>query len=201
IKNAIQAQSHRTVFEKLREVALAYKLAHKWSKEKILTAYLNTIYFGNGAYGIESAAQTYFGQDVNHVGCGTPGHELCVQQLQPWEAALLAGIIQSPTEYDPATHPVQARVRRNVVLQQMLEQGYITRPVYEQSVVEALPAAKDIQSPRQQTVESVDAGYFTSWVTQQVIERYGAARTLNGGLRIKTTLDLQLQQAAERAVK
>ncbi|HMC71849.1 MAG TPA: penicillin-binding transpeptidase domain-containing protein, partial [Mycobacteriales bacterium] len=71
---------------------------------------------------------------------------------------------------------------------------------YEQSVVEALPAAKDIQSPRQQTVESVDAGYFTSWVTQQVIERYGAARTLNGGLRIKTTLDLQLQQAAERAV-
>ena len=63
IKNALQAQSHRTIFEKLREAALAYQLSHKWSKEKILTAYLNTIYFGNGAYGIESAAQTYFGQD------------------------------------------------------------------------------------------------------------------------------------------
>ena len=61
IKNALQAQSHRTIFEKLREAALAYQLSHKWSKEKILTAYLNTIYFGNGAYGIESAAQTYFG--------------------------------------------------------------------------------------------------------------------------------------------
>src|SRR6202008_659552 len=131
IKNALQAQSHRTIFEKLREAALAFQLSHKWSKEKILTAYLNTIYFGNGAYGIESASQTYFGQDVNHLGCATPGHELCVQQLQPGAAELLAGIIQSPTEYDPATHPVEARLRRNVVLQQMLEQGDITRTVYE----------------------------------------------------------------------
>ena len=97
IKNALQAQSHRTIFEKLREAALAFQLSHKWSKEKIITAYLNTIYFGNGAYGIEAAAQTYFGHDVNHLGCGAPSHELCVQQLQPWEAALLAGIIQSPT--------------------------------------------------------------------------------------------------------
>ena len=63
IKNALQAQSHRTIFEKLREAALAYQLSHKWSKEKILTAYLNTIYFGNGAYGIEAAAQTYFGHE------------------------------------------------------------------------------------------------------------------------------------------
>src|SRR6201987_6406024 len=77
IKNALQAQSHRTIFEKLREVAIAYQLAHKWSKEKILTAYLNTVYFGNGAYGIEAAAETYFGHDVNHIGCGTPGHALC----------------------------------------------------------------------------------------------------------------------------
>ncbi len=74
IKNALQAQSHRTIFEKLREAALAYQLSHKWSKEKIITAYLNTIYFGNGAYGIESAAQTYFGSEADHLGCGTPGH-------------------------------------------------------------------------------------------------------------------------------
>src|ERR1700735_4060268 len=132
IKNALQAQSHRTVFEKLREAALAYQLSHKWSKEKILTAYLNTIYFGNGAYGIEAAAQTYFGQDVNHLGCGTPGHQLCVMQLQPWEAALLAGIIQSPTQYDPANHPLAAKERRDTVLRQMFEQGYLTRAVYEE---------------------------------------------------------------------
>ncbi len=200
IKNALQAQSHRTIFEKLREVALAYQLSHKWSKEKILTAYLNTIYFGNGAYGIESAAQTYFGHEVNHLACGTPTHALCVEQLKPWEAALLAGVIQNPSGYDPANHPVAARVRRDVVLGQMLAQGYIEPPVYEESIKQALPAAKDIQAPREQTIEGVDSGYFTSWVQQQVIERYGAPRAFDGGLRITTTLDLELQRAAEHAV-
>jgi penicillin-binding protein 1A len=200
IKNALQAQSHRTIFEKLREVALAFQLSHKWSKEKIITAYLNTIYFGNGAYGIESAAQTYFGHDVNHLGCGQPSHELCVQQLQPAEAAMLAGIIQSPTGYDPAQHPVAAQARRNTVLRQMLAQGYITQTVYNQSIAQALPAAKDIEAPTEQTIEGVDAGYFTSWVQQQIIERYGAPRAFDGGLKIKTTLDLELQHAAEHAV-
>ncbi len=201
IKNALQAQSHRTIFEKLREAALAYQLSHKWSKEKIITAYLNTIYFGNGAYGIESAAQTYFGQDVNHLGCGTPNHQLCVEQLQPWEAALLAGVIQSPTAYDPATHPAAAQTRRDVVLRQMFEQGYLMKAVYEQSVDQALPAPKEVQAPQEQTVEGVDAGYFTSWVQQQVIERYGAPRAFDGGLQIKTTLDLELQHAAEQAIE
>jgi len=200
IKNALQAQSHRTIFEKLREAALAYQLSHKWSKEKIITAYLNTIYFGNGAYGIEAAAQTYFGQEVNHLGCGMPNHPLCVEQLKPWEAALLAGIIQSPTAYDPAEHPVAAKERRDVVLRQMYEQGYLEKPVYQESVAQDLPAPKDIQPPREQTIEGVDAGYFTSWVQQQVIERYGAPRAFDGGLRIKTTLDLELQRAAEQAV-
>ena len=200
IKNALRAQSHRTIFEKLREAALAYQLSHKWSKEKIITAYLNTIYFGNGAYGIESAAQTYFGSDVNHLGCGTPGHKLCVEGLEPAEAALLAGIIQSPTAYDPANNPLAARMRRNVVLGQMLQQGYINRAVYEESINQSLPAPRDIQTPQEPTVEGVDVGYFTSWVQQQVIERYGAPRVYNGGLRIKTTLDLGLQRAAEQAV-
>jgi penicillin-binding protein 1A len=200
IKNALQAQSHRTIFEKLREAALAYQLSHKWSKEKIITAYLNTIYFGNGAYGIESAARTYFGADVNHLGCGTPNHQLCVEQLQPWEAALLAGVIQSPTSYDPANHPVAARARRDLVLRQMVEQGYIKTRVYAESVNQALPAAKDVQAPHEQKIEGVDVGYFTSWVRQQVIERYGAPRAFDGGLRITTTLDLELQRAAEQAI-
>src|ERR1019366_3406034 len=102
--------------------------------EKIITAYLNTIYFGNGAYGIEAAAQTYFGDAVNHLGCGMPGHPLCGAQLQPWEAAMLAGIIQSPPAYGPAQHPEAARRRRDIVLYQMLQQGYLTRPVYRESV-------------------------------------------------------------------
>lgn len=200
IKNALQAQSHRTIFEKLREAALAYQLSHKWSKERILTAYLNTIYFGNGAYGIEGAAETYFGHDVNHVGCGTAGHELCVTQLHPWEAALLAGVIQSPTAYNPALHPIAARERRDVVLRQMLLQGYITQPIYEESIRQALPSAAEIQLPSEQKIEGVDAGYFTSWVQQQVIERYGPERAFAGGLRVKTTLDLEMQKAAEAAV-
>jgi penicillin-binding protein 1A len=201
IKNALQAQSHRTIFEKLREAALAYKLSHTWSKDKIITAYLNTIYFGNGAYGIEAAAETYFGHDVNHLGCGAPpNHQLCVEQLAPWEAALLAGIIQSPTAYDPTTHPQAAKRRRDLVLAQMLQQGYIQRPVYEQSISQALPAPSAVRPPQEQSVEGIEAGYFTSWVQQQVIERYGPTRAFDGGLRVKTTLDLQLQQAAEQAI-
>ena len=200
VKNALQEQSHRTVFEKLREAALAFHLAHRWSKEKIITEYLNTIYFGNGAYGIEAAARTYFGQDVNHRGCGTPKQPLCVSELQPWEAALLAGIIQSPTGYDPVTHPAAARARRNLVLSEMLDQGYIERPEYEESVAQALPAPKDIEPPSQPLVDGVDTGYFDSWVGQQVIARYTAGRAFDGGLRIRTTLDLDMQRAAEQAI-
>jgi penicillin-binding protein 1A len=200
VKNALQEQAHRTVFEKLREAALAFHLAHRWSKEKIITEYLNTIYFGNGAYGIEAAAQTYFGHEADHLGCGTPKQRLCVEELQPWEAALLAGIIQSPTDYDPVTHPMAARERRAVVLQQMLQQGYISRPVYEASMMEPLPAAQEIASPNQPLIDGIDTGYFDAWVGQQVIARYHAGPTYDGGLQIKTTLDLELQRAAEQAV-
>jgi penicillin-binding protein 1A len=200
IKNALQAQSHRTVFEKMREAALAYELSHKWSKQKILAAYLNTIYFGNGAYGIEAAAQTYFGHEPALEGCGTPGQRLCVEQLKPWQAALLAGIIQAPSAYDPATSPAYALRRRNTVLGQMLGQGYISRAAYRESVAKPLPTAAEIQAPEEPMVEGTDTGYFTSWVDQQVIERYGA-RAFYGGLRVKTTLDLQLQRAAEQAVE
>jgi penicillin-binding protein 1A len=200
VKNALEEQGHRTIFEKLREAALAFHLAHRWSKEKIITEYLNTIYFGNGAYGIEAAARTYFGQEVNHAGCGLPKAPLCVSELQPWEAALLAGIIQSPNYYNPITNPEAARKRRNLVLYQMLQQGYLTKPEYEESIAQALPAPKDIQPPNQPLVDGVDAGYFASWVQQQVIARYGAPLTFDGGLQIRTTLDLDLQRAAEGAI-
>jgi penicillin-binding protein 1A len=199
VKNALEAQSHRTIFEKLREAALAFHLDHRWSKEKIITEYLNTIYYGNGAYGIEAAARTYFGEEPDERGCGTPQH-LCVSGLEPSQAALLAGMVQSPSEYNPIEHPLAARERRDVVLAQMLAQGYIDKAVYEQSIAQPLPTEQQIQPPREQLAEGVDAGYFTSWVGQQAIERYGAMRAFDGGLRIKTTLDLGLQRSAERAV-
>lgn len=200
VKNALQAQAHRTIFEKLREAALAYQLAHRWSKEKILTEYLNTIYFGNGAYGIESAARTYFGSDVNHLGCGTLGHRLCVEELEPWEAALLAAVIKSPAYYDPITNPQAARARRNLVLHEMLAQGYVSQAQYAEGITQALPAPRDVQPPHDMLAEGIDAGYFTSWVEQQVIERYGDIRAFDGGLRIETTLDVDLQRAAEKAI-
>src|SRR3954465_3041929 len=113
VKNALRAQGSRTVFEKLREAALAYQLERQWDKDKILTQYLNEIYFGNGAYGIEEAAKTYFG--YNHPGCGSPGARGAGEVL-PWEAALPAGLISSPSGDDPVTNPATALARRNQVL-------------------------------------------------------------------------------------
>ncbi len=201
VKNALPgAQEHRTILEKLREAALAFHLAHHWPKLKILTEYLNTIYFGNGAYGVEAAAQTYFGQEPDHRGCGLPRQPLCVQELRPWEAALLAGIIQSPTGYNPVTEPAAARVRRNTVLAQMYEQGYLDRAQYEEATIQPLPTPQGVQPPQQPLVDGVDTGYFDDWVGQQVVARYGPARTYYGGLQVHTTLDLALQRAAEEAV-
>ncbi|MCW3065390.1 MAG: penicillin-binding protein family, partial [Solirubrobacterales bacterium] len=123
VKNALAAQRNRTVFEKLREAAIAYHLTRKWSKQKILSEYLNSSYFGNGAYGIESAARTYFGKA--HPNCDT--NATCAHQLTLPEAALLAGMVASPSAFDPIAHPLAATRRRNLVLKAMLDQKYIAR--------------------------------------------------------------------------
>jgi penicillin-binding protein 1A len=198
VKNATQAQSRRTLLEKVREAALAYHLTRKWSKQKILTEYLNSIYFGNGAYGIESAARTYFSQDVNHLGCGKVGNR-CASQLKPHEAALLAGMVASPSSFDPIANPRDARKRRNLVLAKMLEQGYLTNDEYVRGRAEQLPSSDMIKPPGVQSA-SKSAAYFTTWVRQQLVDRYGARTALIGGLRVQTTLDLGLQRAAEDAV-
>jgi len=199
VKNATEAQNKRTVFEKVREAALAYHLTRKWSKKKILTEYLNSIYFGNGAYGIEAAARTYFGRDVDHEGCGKPKRR-CASELKPEEAALLAGMVASPTAFDPVAHPRAARSRRNIVLANMLEQGYLTGDEYALARAEA-PPPRDRISPPQVQAATRSSAYFTTWVRQQVVERYGARKALEGGLRVQTTLDLGLQRAAATAVK
>ena len=156
VKNALEAQSNRTVFEKLREAALAYHLTRKWTKRKILTEYLNTIYFGNGAYGIESAARIYFGRDLN---CGGSPDDHCASLLNPAQSALLAGVVSSPYGYDPIAHPQAATQRRNFVLKKMLDQGYITRSEFEQDSHIALPTRDTIQPPTE-AVTDPSAAFF-----------------------------------------
>jgi penicillin-binding protein 1A len=192
VKNALRAQGSRTVFEKLREAALAYQLERHWDKDKILTEYLNEIYYGDGAYGIESAAKTFFGW--NHPGCGSAGNR-CASQLLPWEAAMLAGLISNPTAYDPRTNPDNALARRNIVLQNMANQGYITQSEYQQYAKQALPKPSQIHAPQEQS----KAPYFTSWLRQQLVDEYGAGEAFGGGLNVQSTLDLPLQNAVQQA--
>ncbi len=230
VKNALAEQNNRTVLEKLREAALAYHLTRKWKKSKILTEYLNSIYFGNGAYGIESAARVYFGKKYGFVpaaaegqtlssdgtptstvsgGCGdtSPGGAplpKCASKLTPWDAALLAGMVASPTAFDPIAHPQAAKGRRNVVLLDMLQQHDITEQQYQQGISAPLPTAADIQQPSEPTA----APYFTSWLRPQILAAVGHGvspalaeyRAYYGGLKIKTTLDLDMQKAAENAI-
>jgi penicillin-binding protein 1A len=193
VKNALEAEGSRTVFEKFREAALAYKLERHWTKDKILTEYLNTIYFGEGAYGIEAAARTYF--EAAHPGCGTTA-EPCASVLEPWEAATLAAIIASPSAFDPKAYPENALGRRNLVLEKMYEQGYISQQQYSEGIKQALPSPSDIEPPKLDS----KAPYFTAYLRQQLVDRYGASKAFFGGLKVKSTLDLQLQEAAEEAV-
>ncbi len=193
VKQALEAQNDRTVFQKAREIAAAYHLEQQWTKDKILTEYLNTVYFGSGAYGIESAARTYFGEA--HPTCGTE-ETPCAELLTPSESALLAGIIQNPYGYDPQLNPESSLLRRNAVLQKMYEQGYITSEQLDEAASEALPPSTAIEPPK---IDS-EAPYFTEWVRQQLVDRFGAGRTFFGGLEVKTSLDLEVQAAAEDVV-
>jgi penicillin-binding protein 1A len=191
VKNALRAQGSRTVFQKLREAALAYQLERHWDKDKILSEYLNEIYFGNGAYGIEEAAKTYFG--YNHPGCGSP-EDRCASELYPWEAALLAGMISSPSGYDPVTNPSDSITRRNQVLANMVGQGDITQEEYGQYAKEPLPKQSDIHTPTEDSL----APYFTSWLRQQLVDKYGSGEAFGGGLQVYSTLDLPLQKEVSR---
>src|SRR4051795_11790617 len=200
VKNALAAQDRRTLFVKLREAALAYHLTRKWSKQKILRNYLNSIYFGNGAYGIESAARTYFGS--RHPGCDTDRVRPCAAQLEPQEAALIAGVVASPSAFDPIAHPVAAKKRRDEVLDRMLEQKLISREQYDAGVAEQIPLRREIQPPREETKYP----YFTSWIKQQVVDQLGGGQTgarqaFEGGLTIQTTIDARFQKAAEDAIR
>jgi penicillin-binding protein 1A len=197
VKNALSAQGNRSVFQKLREAALAYHMERRWSKQKILTQYLNSVYFGNGAYGVESAMRTYFG-GYAAVPDETPAcpPDCAARDADPAEAALLAGMIASPSLYDPVENRARAETRRNDVLARMLEQGSITRGQYDEALAQKLPEKSQIDPPRPES----DQPYFSSWLTQQLVDRYRPGLVFGGGLKIRTTLDPELQAAAEGAI-
>jgi penicillin-binding protein 1A len=183
VKNTY-VKSQRSISRKLKEAALAWQLEQRWSKDRILTAYLNTIYFGNGAYGVQQAALTYFHHpaDAEHLGLA--------------EAALLAGIPSDPARYDPVTNPKAARARRDIVLRQMLDQGDITYGDYANATRARLPRPDDVRLSDTRG----PAPYFTNYVKQQLIDRYGSGRVFGGGLHVKTTIDLNIQRFARQAI-
>ncbi|MGH2634806.1 MAG: transglycosylase domain-containing protein, partial [Actinomycetota bacterium] len=181
--------SEETVERKIREAYLAWQMEHRFTKEQILTKYLNTVYFGNGAYGIMAASRTYFDKEPIALTLG--------------EAAFLAGAIAAPVTYDPLTHPGRARNRRNRVLARMLELGMINQA--EHDAAAGVPIRLNMnQDDGDPYLAPHFVDYFKEWFLsnpnfgQTQEERYNLL--FEGGLRILTTIDPRLQQAAERAV-
>ncbi len=181
VKNAYIG-SDPTLTRKLKEAVLAWELEDRWSKDKILTEYLNTVYYGAGAYGVEAASMTYFHKPVSKV-------------TLP-QAALLAALPKFPSEYSPITNPVIITTRRNLVLDDMAQQGYIT-PAQDA----AAKATKLRVFARPLATTNNPAAYFTDYVERQLVNKYGARETFEGGLRVYTSLDMRMQTAAISALK
>jgi penicillin-binding protein 1A len=168
----------RTYARKIRELILAYKMELILSKEEILELYLNQIYFGQGAYGVVAAAQTYFGKNLSELTLG--------------EAALLAGLPKSPNHYSPYKNLEKAKKRQEHVLTRMEEAGFITAE-------ERLKALAEPLMLRRLSAEQV-APYFIEYVRQHLVNKYGESMVYKGGLEIFTTLNVEMQKAAERAL-
>jgi penicillin-binding protein 1A len=183
VKNAY-IRNERSFARKVREAALAWQLEKQWkSKDRILTAYLNTIYFGNGAYGIQQASRAYFQKGA--------------RRLELHEAALLAGLPADPARYDPVTSPRQAKLRRRHVLDVMLEQGKITPADFRRADRAELPPADKVRLPG----TGGQAQYFVNYVKDQLVQKYKAGNVFGGGLRVTTTIDLNLQKKARAAIE
>lgn len=171
----------RTIKRKIQEMFLALQLEREYTKQEILEFYLNQIYFGQGAYGVEAAAKTYFGKDVS--------------ALTLNECAMLAGIPKSPNYYSPFNNLEAARARRATVLEQMAKYHYI-------SDSEASRLKKeDLKLARPQAGGVTEAAYFIDYVVQGLIDKYGADAVYKSGLKIYTTIDMDMQRAAEAAMK
>ncbi len=180
LSRGIFLKPEKTVSRKIREMFLALQIERNFSKTEILQLYLNHIYFGNGVYGVQSAAKLYFGKDVSEMSLA--------------ECALLAGLIPSPERFSPFNNPDKAKLRRYLVLQRMLTEHYITAKEMEEASKAPVPFAKS-------TFVSGHAPYFVEHVRQQLEPKYGVAQLWKGGMKIYTTLDLAMQVPAEEVME
>jgi len=171
--------SEKTLKRKVQEAILAQRVEKRYTKDQILERYLNTIYFGHGAYGVEAASRAYFGKGV--------------KKLSVAEAAMIAGVIKSPGRYSPYLEPENAESRRATVLVQMKAEGYIDAASYAEASAEPIELA-GLKS------RAARAPYFVEWIKEQLISRFGERLVYRGGLQIKTTLDPDAQRAAEKAI-
>ncbi len=172
----------RTIKRKAKEACLAVKLDGAWSKQRILRTYLNQVFYGNLAYGIEAAAQTYFSSSA--------------RALDLRESALLAGLIQAPSAYDPFVEPAKALARRNQVLGAMLDEGMITKGQYAWAV-----RSRDLGLEPGELYRKIREPYFFSYVRDELTRAYGAQTVRSGGLRIYSTIVPLYQVYAQQAVR
>ncbi len=170
----------KTLLRKAKEAFLSFQIERHYTKAEILGLYLNQVYFGSGAYGVESAARIYFGKPVS--------------DLNLPECALLAGLPRSPSRYSPLVDPKLSIKRRNIVLKQLKDTGVITQSAYDIARATPLNLAK-------QDKTSVKAPYFVEYVKQFLENTIGSSRLYKEGLKVVTTLNFNMQQLAERAVK
>ena len=180
-KNAFLSQE-QTLKRKIQEAMLALEIEHKYSKKEILEMYMNQIYFGQGAYGIQTAAKTYFNKDVN--------------ELTLTQCAMLAGLPKSPNYYSPFNNLNEAKKRKNVVLDQMVKYGYVSAAEAEDAKNQDLGLSKSHQSK-----EADEYASFIDYVSQQVAKKYGDDALYKEGLKIYTTMDVDKQHAAVRAMR
>lgn len=171
----------RTIKRKIQELILALAIERHYSKQEILEMYLNHIYFGEGAYGIQAAARTYFNKDVS--------------ELTLAEGALLAGLPKAPSLYSPFRNPEGALTRRNLVLDNMARYGFISPEEARAAKAEPLHL-----KPGKTAGKSYPYPYFVDYVTDQLVEKYGVNQVFRGGLKVYTTLDPRIQEIAEEVL-
>ena len=181
VRNLYIGNSGRTLSRKIKEACLAIKLSRKRTKRWVLGAWLNNVYFGESAYGIEAAAQIYFSKHAS--------------QLDLKESALLAGLPQAPSLYDPLLDPKAAIARRDVVLKAMLDYGAINEYQYRTVIRDRDPHLRPGN-----LYSTIREAYFFNYVIDQLVAAYGANSVREGGLSVYTTIDPRLQRAAKQAI-
>ena len=185
LARAAQLSPVRTFDRKIREAMIALRLEERYSKAEILQEYLNTVYFGEGYYGVEAASRGYFGKSA--------------ADLDLAEGALLAALVRSPSTDAPSVAPDRARRRRDLVLRLMLQQGRISQADFTSARAAALPHRGTAADAVRASAVSTGA-YFQEEIRRQLVRMFGHERVLRGGLRVRSTYDPALQQAAEQAI-